>query len=881
MMKEKKSFILLTLVVLWLIALPVKAQTERMTVNDGWRFFKGDIPAASAANFQDADWEKVNLPHTWNTDAYTVRNYYQGIGWYRKNLQIPQRWQGKRLYLHFEGANKVATVYLNGKMLGEHLGGYTYFNYDITDVVNANGNNTLAVKVDNARMDATPQSGDFTFMGGIYRDVWLIAANPVHFDLTNKASDGIFVTTPQVSETNATVSVRGILKNETNVKQNLELEVALYCPHGSLKDSQKQRIQLKPGEDFNFQLLNKLAEDVHLWSPEDPKLYQVKATVRDRKTGAVLDERTVHTAFRWYSFDADKGFTLNGKPYKLRGVCRHQDQAPVGYALSDEMHRRDMLLMKEMGTNFIRISHYPQDEAILEMCDKLGILAWEEIPIINAVPANSPGYEDSCEENLREMIRQHYNHPSVILWGYMNEIMLMAQYIRYTDEEQKQLNERTLGLANRLEKVLKEEDSTRLSTMAFHGNNSYNEIGISEVTDVVGWNIYNGWYGANLADFDQWMADQHRDHPTHPMIVSEYGAGSDKRLHTLAEEIQDFSIEYQQTYIEHYIPVIENTPYIMGGSYWNFIDFSSASRAEATPRINNKGLTYNNRTPKDVFYYLKAYWRSDIPVLHIATRDWNVRSGVQQGDAPVVQPVKVYTNLPSVELLMNGKSLGSKRVENFFAIFDVPFESGEPVLTARGTWQGKQVEDAIKIQFTAFPAQITGKNVKGLELGVNVGSNCFFISDVSNFTWLPDQPYTEGGWGYLGGNTKRVTTEIAATHDGPLFQTQRTGIEGYRFDVPKGTYEVELLFADLSGADRRAAYQLSSDTQGTNGNAVLGISINGQTVDAISPKTDNGVFTALRKKYIVQNTTDHVEVCFDASNGEAFLNGIKIRKIEN
>ncbi len=872
-----KSIKLISAIVALLVATMVQAQTEKMSINDSWRFHLGDVAAAGTVGFQDNDWEHINLPHTWNIDAYTVRNYHQGIGWYRKVLQVPQRWQGKRIYLYFESAGKAATPYINGRELSEHQGGYTAFCYDITDYLNATGDNVLAVKVDNARPEIIPNSADFTFFGGINRDVWLMASDPIHFDLTNMASDGVFVSTPQVSEAQATVSIRGTLKNETAAKQNLELEYALYSPAGALVQSLTQRIQVKAGEDFQFQALTKPVLNPQLWTPETPNLYTMKTTLKDRKSGRVLDERTVNTAFRWFSFDAAKGFYLNGKAYKLRGMCRHQDQYPVGSALSDEMHRRDMLLMKAMGTNFIRISHYPQDEAILEMCDKLGMLVWEEVPTVNSVP-DLPHHNEYAENNLREMIRQHYNHPSVILWGYMNEILLLDGYSRGSEAEKKANHDRIIALAKSMEEIVDTEDPTRLSTMAFNGTDAYNQIGISEITDVVGWNIYNGWYGESFDDFDTWMSDQHRDHPTHPMIVSEYGAGSDTRLHSLAPIRFDFSSEYQQLYIEHYVPAIEKAPYIMGGTYWNFIDFSSASRAESTPRINNKGITYNNRTPKDVYYYFQAYWRTDIPVLHIASRDWNIRAGIQQGNQTMTQPVKIYTNLPSVELFMDGKSLGTQRAEDHIAIFQVPFQAGEPLLIARGTWQGRQIEDALRIQFTAVPAKITAQNVDGLELGVNVGSNCFFTSDVSGFTWVPDQPYTEGCWGYLGGTEKTSTSEINATHDGPLYQSQRSGIEGYRFDVPKGTYEVELHFAEFGGGGRASAYLLGADSGAGNTPTTFSVSINGQTFDTLSPSAQSGPSTAMVRKYIVKNDTDHIEVCFDTLHGEAYLSGIKILK---
>ena len=589
------------------------------------------------------------------------------------------------------------------KNVGEHAGGYTACSFNITPFLSFDTPNTLAICVDNARQDIAPISGDFTFFGGIYRDVWLTAVPNQHFNLTNHSSDGLFISTPQVSEERGIISIRGEVKNDAKEKATLELTHTIYRPDGTLLQTLKKNIQLKAGETYAFSNEATPVLKPELWTPETPRLYRVETTLRNRKTKTLLDQSNHYTAFRWFRFDGDEGFFLNGKPYKLRGICRHQDQKPIGPALTDEMHRRDFLLMKEMGANFIRISHYPQDDALLEMCDKLGMLAWEEIPIIDIVP-NTPGYGDNCERNLREMIRQHYNHPSIITWGYMNEILLVTQRKYKTEAELKPVLERTLALANRLERVLKEEDSTRISTMAFHGSNSYNETGLSKITDIVGWNLYQGWYGGDLTGFEKFLAQQHQNHPTHPMIVSEYGAGSDKRLHSLHPRAFDFSIEYQQKYLEHYLPVLEDTPYICGGTHWNFIDFSSALRDESMPRINNKGLVYADRTPKDVYHYYQAAWRKDIPVLHIASRDWTDRAGVQQGNAPVYLPVKIYTNLSEVELFIDGISLGKQKTENYTATFEVPFSNRNPFLFAQGNYQGKTVQDGLRINFTPIPA---------------------------------------------------------------------------------------------------------------------------------------------------------------------------------
>lgn len=877
--RRKAIAFLIAIVLLGCISLKIQAQRENKTLNDSWKFLKGECTAAADSAFNDSTWVPVHLPHTWNTDAYTEKDYYRGTGWYRRQISLPQAWKGKQIFLRLDAASKAATIYLNGRNIGEHAGGYTACTFDLTPYLSFNSLNKLAIRVDNARMDIPPISGDFTFFGGIYRDVWLTPVPKQHFNLTNHGSDGVFISTPQVSAEKATVQVRGEIKNDTKEKATLELVHTVYCPDGSLAQTQHHLIQLKGGEVYAF--CNETSPILHpqLWTPESPNLYRIETILRNRKTKAVLDRSDHYTGFRWFRFDGNEGFFLNGKPYKLRGICRHQDQKPIGVALTDEMHRRDFLLMKEMGANFIRISHYPQDDALLEMCDKIGMLAWEEIPIIDIVP-DTPGYGDNCERNLREMIRQHYNHPSIITWGYMNEILLVAQRKYKTEEALKPVLERTLALANRLEKVLKEEDSTRISTMAFHGSNSYNTTGLSKITDIVGWNLYQGWYGGDLTGFEKFLAEQHRTHPTHPMIVSEYGAGSDQRLHSLQPHTFDFSIEYQQAYLEHYLPVLENTPYVCGGTHWNFIDFSSALRDESMPRINNKGLVYADRTPKDVYYYYQATWRKDIPVLHIASRDWTYRSGIQQGNSPVMLPVKVYTNLPEIELYLDGKAIGKQKPENCTATFEVPFSSKDHFLFAQGTYQGIAVQDGLNIRFSPIPTRLDASNLKNLELAVNVGSNCFFTSDESQLTWVPDQPYVPGSWGYIGGKEQSTQIEIKNTPEGPLYQTLRSAIEGYRFDVPKGIYELEFLFTDVSQKNTGIAYQLGRNNGQESHENTFSIYANGQMLEAdFSPCREGGYFQALRKKYNITNDRDNIEILFHATSGKSFLNGIKLRKI--
>ena len=858
--------ILLTAALCSLMASQALAQREARTINDNWEF---KLPT-------DKQWTSVNIPHTYNLDAYQGRSYYQGKATYRRILSLPEIKPGYRYFLKIDAASKAASVKVNDKEVGSHAGGYSAFTFDITDCIKTD--NTIEITVDNGRQDITPIMADFTFWGGIYRDVWIVSTPDIHFNMLNMGSDGIFLSTPTVNEKQASVKVVSEVTNDCSKPSTIEVRNEIFTPDGKLLQTIKKKVALKAGETKRTVSLSKAIATPQLWTPETPILYKVKTSLVDTHTGKAIDEKMHKVGFRWFAFDGEKGFSLNGKPYKLRGFNRHQDQAPVGVALPDEAHRRDIKVMKDMGSNFIRIAHYPQDDALLEACDELGMLAWEEIPIIDRVP-DTPGYADNCERNLREMIRQHYNHPSVINWGYMNEILLVTP--GPGNKEWPAFKERTVALVQRLEKVLKEEDPTRKSVMAFNMTNLYNEIGLNLV-DVVGWNLYHGWYVDKLSDFDKWCEDQHQRYPNKPMIISEWGAGSDRRLHSYQAHPFDFSIEYQQTYIEHYLPFIEEKPWISGCSYWNFIDFNVAARQESMPRVNNKGAAYNDRTLKDVGYYFKAMWRKDVPVVHIASRDWATRTG----KASDTQSIKIYSNLSEVELIVNGKSQGKKKVSNCFALFDVSLPFGSSTLEAKGFGEkpladdaqakGGNTEDAMTIQYNPL-----SDIAKGEELAINVGSNCYFTSSLSDLTWLPDQAYQSGSWGYVGGESKSTTSEIENTIDGPIYQTWREGDLEYKIDAPKGEYEVELLLADVTKPATQLPNLLArSSSEASSKDVRFDVIINGEKKESAFTPTDGRHYrTAFKRRYIIRNDGTSIDVQLKSLQGKAFLNGIKVRKL--
>ena len=880
----KSKYFVMACICLFTHFLSLRAGRLVQSFNDGWQFATCDVASLQELQTSNPVWQQIHLPHTWNQDAYTVRNYRRVTSWYKKKFRLPySQINGRRFYLKFDAVNSLADVYLNGERVLTHKGGYTAFVTDITDKLKADSLNVLLVRVDNRNRQIPPLSGDFTIFGGIYRNVWLVSTGNQHISLADCASSGVYVDTPSVSEEMAEVRVRGILENNAGQEASLELELSVQDAGGNCVFQKSRPLRMKANEEQEFSQCLTLKHP-HLWSPDSPYLYRVQVRLLNRKNKEVADEVKVPLGVRWFSVDTNEGFKLNGKPLKLLGASRHQDQKPMGIALSDEMHRRDMQLLKDMGANFVRLAHYPQDEAVLRACDELGLLVWEEIPVVDLI-ALGDEFRNNATNALREMIRQHYNHPSVIMWGYMNEAVIQLQY-RVKKQHLNSFYENTLSLARHLEETLKSEDPYRLSAMAYHGNQIYNRIGLSNIADISGWNLYQGWYENDFAAFDRFVDEEHRKYPFRPLNISEFGAGSDARLQSLEPQVFDFSMQWQQQFLEYYLPAVMKRSFIVGAAEWNFIDFSSASRQEATPRINNKGLLYNDRRPKDVYYYFQAFLRKDIPVLHIAVDDWRHRTVVSDGEA-VIHPIKVYSNLQRLTLSVNGKMLSEQSVDNCHALWQVPLVEGRNQLIVSGMYNGREQTEVAEVFVKMQPRHTACLASRYFELAVNVGSNCFFTDDKSGLCWLPDQAYTAGSWGYVGGEVFRrspgrigTTAEIRDTYNVPLLQTKRKDIEAYRFDLPDGEYEVELLFADLNARSERVTYDLGAVevlSDETFRGSIFTVTVNGiPWLENFSPALEVGGNRCVSKKLRVTVTGGKLVIGFEAVKGVTFLNAIKV-----
>ena len=886
----KKLFYIFIL--LFIVGWAQAQQRVVYTINDGLKFTKGSPFEAQMTGCDDSSWETVNIPHTWNdkdADDETP-GFYRGPVWYRKQLFIDKSQEGRRAVIYFEGANQEVRFYLNGQFVGEHKGGYTRFCFDITPHLRYGQENLFAIYVNNVyNPNIPPLSADFTFFGGIYRDVYLQFMNPVHIATNDYASSGVYIRTPEVNNSAASVEITTLLTNDMPQPTEIRVENIICDADGKEVKKTQAEVKLAAGETKTDISKKIKIDSPRLWDIDDPYRYMVYTRILDKRKGTLLDEVVNPLGLRWFKFDSEKGFFLNGKGRKLIGTARHQDYFQKGNALRDELHVQDVLLLKEMGGNYLRVSHYPQDPVIMEMCDKLGIVTSVEIPVVNAVTETEEFLHNSVEM-AKEMVRQDFNRPSVMIWGYMNEIFLRRPYT-----EGKQLEDYyrfTEKVARALEATIREEDPSRYTMMAYHNMPQYYEDAhLTEIPMIQGWNLYQGWYEPDINEFQRLLDRAHKAYKGKVLMITEYGPGVDPRVHSYQPERFDFSQEYGLVYHKHYLNEMMKRPFIAGSSLWNLNDFYSESRVDAVPHVNNKGVVGLNREKKDVYWFYKTAL-SRRPILVIGNREWKSRGGVvNTAQKECIQSVPVFSNAEEVELFVNNKSLGKKKIENNYALFDVPFVGGENLLEAVAVTGDNKLRDMLRIQFQLVGSQLKDEAVPFTEINVMLGSPRYFEYRAANVAWIPEQEYKPGSWGFIGGTSYRRKTgfgtmlgsdiDIHGTDMNPIFQTQRVGIKSFKADVPDGEYSVYLHWAELESDKEREAlvYNLGADSEQTfAGNRSFGISINGTTVsDDFNVARDYGYARAVIKKFVITvKDGKGVSVDFHKKEGEPILNAIRI-----
>ena len=612
-----------------------------ISLNRKWAFSK---MAECVPTGVDNKWDIVNLPHSWNAiDGQDGDNdYYRGTAYYAKTLNKMSLPEADRYYLEIRGANSSADVYIDGKKLAHHDGGYSTWRVDVTEALGANS--LLVIAVDNSANETVyPQMADFTFYGGLYRDVNLICVSESHFDLDYYGGPGIKVT-PTVDGSNAQVEVETFV---TNGKLGQTLRYTLSDAEGNV-------VAQTETNDAKTVLT---IENVHLWhGRKDPYLYTAKAELVE--DGVVLDAVSTRFGCRTFRIDPNNGFILNGEEYPLRGVSRHQDRWGIGNALLPEHHEEDMDMICEVGCTTIRLAHYQHDQYFYDLCDERGMVIWAEIPYISK---HMPTGRENTISQMKELIVQNYNHPSIVVWGLSNEISIGGS------------TEDLLENHRILNDLCHEMDKTRLTTIAAVSMCKMEDPYL-QIPDVVSYNHYFGWYGGETSMNGPWFDKFHATHPNIPIGCSEYGCEA-LDWHTSDPRQGDYTEEYQSYYHEELIKQLFTRKYMWATHVWNMFDFGADARNEGGENgQNHKGLvTFDRKYKKDSFYAYKA-WLSDEPFVHLCSKRYIDR-------VEDVTKVTVYSNQPEVELFANGVSLGKKQAADHFFYFDVP-NSGETKLVA-------------------------------------------------------------------------------------------------------------------------------------------------------------------------------------------------------
>ena len=704
------------------------------SLNAGWNFHYGETPLAEAPGFDDAAWAPVTVPHTWNAqdgqDGTKNRagltpglkgDYAQGTGWYRRILHADPAWAGRQVYLQFDGANRRTDVFLNGLLVGTHLGGHARFRLDLTAALKPGVDNLLAVRVNNEGNGIIPHSADFTFFGGIYRGVSLLVTDAVQVETMDYASPGVYLKQVAVSPEKAEVQALVKLANHEAAPAELGVRLLLTDAAGRTVLERTGTTSV-PAHGQGEVTLPVLLASPHLWNGRtDPYLYRVKVEVS--AGGAVRDDVEQPLGLRFFRVDPAQGFFLNGRYLDLHGASRHQDRLDQGWAISAADDREDFALMLEMGCTVNRVAHYQQSPLWYQLADEQGMVQWAEIPFVDEALPTATFFNNALDQ-MRELIRQNYNHPGICFWGCGNENFDEGQGFAEGIARYGPMAER---LIQALHALVHAEDPTRLTTYAsFHSENDVNLVlpGQKPVsyqgepqrwyTDVTAFNKYFGWYYGEPSDNAGFFDGLHARHPAQCLGVSEYGAGGSINQHepdhyadparprTPMDSIRrrafarEHPEEYQAWYHEETWKVLKARPYIWGKFIWNMFDFAVDWRDEGDHAgRNDKGLvTFDRKTRKDAFYFYQAHW-SPAPMLHLTGRRYVQRT------EPVVE-VKAYTNAPEAELFVNGRSLGKMAADDNHIVRwpGVTLQPGENRLRTTATVAGHALADECAWNFS-------------------------------------------------------------------------------------------------------------------------------------------------------------------------------------
>jgi beta-galactosidase len=780
---------------------------------DGWRFKQDNkLTGVEAPQFDDAAWQQVSVPHTWNRVGHyipdpashlnTAENIdkTQGVGWYRLTFTPGAEFRRKRAWLEFDAASRTAEVWLNGVKLGSHAGGFSRFRLDATAALRPGAANVLVVKADNsapAGEKATlPLAGDFFVHGGLYRPARLIATDDIHLEMLDHGGPGVYASTRSIDGGTATVAVRALLRNDGKGAARTTAVLKLIDAAGRTVAEKALRLSLPAGRTTTVEQ-DLAVPAARLWNGvADPYLYRL---VVELKAGKARDRVDHAFGIRQIRIDPDQGFFLNGKPYRLRGTGIHQDLEGKGWAMSEADFAADVAMVRELGANSLRLTHYQWGPAIHELADREGLILWDEIPLVTLFAQGKGGGRSYVRENalqqMRELIRQNYNHASVAVWGIANEVDFGASMPGFLGLNPENAN--PIPLLRELNALAKAEDPTRPTTQAncCEGRLFADGVDIPIVApeaDLSGVNLYFGWYYGAPSDLGPHLNALREKRPNQPLSVSEYGAGGSLTIHTDNPEGgppdsrgRRQPEEYMSYIHEDAWPILAGRPDLWGTWLWNSIDFATTVRREGDANdINTKGLvTYDRKTRKDAFYYYKANW-NPMPTVHINGRRYVDR-------AYRVNDLRVYSNARQTTLTLNGRPLGTKAdCPNKVCVWSgVMLDIGENTIVATGRFASGEQQDRIVVNAaprTASEVRIdNGALVAGNGGSVRFGSDTFFSGG---------NPGTVAQVAQYG--KAEVATVIAGAEHSEVATTFREGAFRYRIPLADGVYTVTLTFME-------------------------------------------------------------------------------------
>ncbi|WP_442678804.1 glycoside hydrolase family 2 TIM barrel-domain containing protein [Sphingomonas sp. ASY06-1R] len=871
-----------------LVATPAIAQLDRptMSLSQSWEFRRGGNVDPANAMRADGTWQQVSVPHTWNRVGYYIPSpeshlnretnidKYQGVGWYRVTFTPPSSFNGHQAWLQFDAASRTAEVWLNGQRLGQHRGGFSRFRLDATPAMRVGQPNTLLVKVDNSQpdvgsstADVLPLAGDFFVHGGLYRPVSLIGTDAVHIDMLDDGGSGIYAVTRAITPGNAQVDVRVRVRNDHARKQAATANVRLLDADGKMVASATRRVALDA--KGMAELTQTLAvTNPHLWNGvADPYLHRLVVEIASA-SGAVLDRVEQPFGIREMRADPAQGFILNGKPVRLHGVGYHQDREGKGWAVSAADIEQDFAIMREMGVNTIRLTHYQHGQVIHDLADRYGMILWDEIPLVSRWTLGdetvaSPALRDNARQQLRELIRQNANHASVFSWGIANEVDFGKSIPIFISTNKDAPAPDPLPLLQELKTLAKAEDPSRATALATCCEGRL--LGNADVpvtaaaADLGGANRYFGWYYGNPEDLGPHLDAIRAERPAQPLSVTEYGAGGALTIHTdnplggkVDQRGRNQPEEFESYIHERAWATLASKPYLWATWLWNSFDFATTVRREGDANdVNTKGLvTYDRAIRKDAYYFYKANW-TQTPTVHINGRRYVDR-------AYATTDIRVYSNATRTELEVNGRVIGALDAcpEKICVWPKVVLAAGTNQIIVRGRFADGTHQDSVQWQLAPEAVRTvridSGALVAAPIPGKRFGSDNFFdggtVGDIN---------------AYSGYGPRPAAKVVAGTAQGAVAETYREGRFGYRVPLPNGRYTVDLTFVEPSLAAGARQFDVTA-----NGKRVVA----GLDIAAAA----GGPLKALTRRIAVQVTDGTLDLRFVPVRGDAIVSAIEI-----